>query len=237
MESSAIVFPSEGGGGGGGPASEDIIHRVPKDSRRMLCIIFDAFKTQYNDDYVPKKCSVYDITTGANICTYFIAPPYTWEQLNTVSRDVNTFLSRYIIGTDWYDGNITFDQFLMCLTKHSANASQIFTKGIQCQKYLAKILGRNVIDIEPLLKELHPDVVDRFKLQLPTVNCAYMDHTRRFVREGFQTQQYTCCQNRAFLYGNIVRYYLRHTSRVELKKQTDTPLPEHINSAVEETSS
>src|SRR5579859_792920 len=187
--------------------------------RHMYCVIFDAFRTTTNDEYVPKKCSLFDITTGTNICTYFIAPPYPWEHLQQTSRSVNSFLSRYLIGANWYDGNITFDHFIMCMLNHSENASYIFTKGLQCQQYLSKILGRSVIDIEPLLTELPTGVVTRMKKELPMLNCAYMDHTRRFFREGFEEPQYTCCQGRAFLYGKIVRYYMKHTQREQLKKQ------------------
>lgn len=201
-----------------------------KSTGHKYCIIFDAFRTATNDEYVPKKCSVYDITTGSNICTYFVAPPYPWEQLNATSRNVNSFLSRYLIGAGWYDGNITYEQFIMNMLRHSETASQIFTKGLQCQKYLMKILGRPVVDIEPLLKELSTESVEKIKSQLPTVNCAYMDHTRKFFVKEFNDPFYTCCQNRAFLYGNLVRYYLRNTGHRELNKQVEQMTSsEHIN--------
>jgi hypothetical protein len=191
------------------------------DKRHSYCIIFDAFRTTWNDTYVPKKCSVYDVTTGTNICTYFVCPPYPWEQLHATSRNVNSFLSRYLIGTSWYDGNITYDHFMMCMLKHSESAHMIFTKGAQCQQFLSTILGRPVIDIEPLLTEIPTEIVTKFKKELPLINCAYMDHTRRYFKEGFQDPQYTCCQSRAFLYGNVVRYYIKNAEGTELKKQMD----------------
>jgi hypothetical protein len=192
----------------------------------MYCIIFDAFRTEYNDAYVPKKCSVFDITTGNNICTYFISPPYPWEQLTEESRCVNSFISRYLTGTAWYEGNITYDHFMMCLLKHSENASHIFTKGLQCQQYLSKILGRPVNNIETLLLEISPEIVIKMKKDLPVLNCAYMDHTRKFFREGFQDPQYTCCQARAYLYGNITRYYMQNKSTAGLEATSiNTPPP------------
>jgi hypothetical protein len=201
------------------------------EGRHMYCIVFDAFRTINNDDYVPKKCSIYDVTTGTNICTYFISPPYPWEELHTTAKSVNSFLSRYLIGTNWYDGHVTYDHFMMCLLKYSENAPHIFTKGIQCQQYLSKILGRPVVDIEPLLTEIPAEIVTRFKKELPLISCAYMDHTRKFFKQGFQDPQYTCCQSRAYLYGNIVRYYIVNTERVELKRQIQNNINRTSSSA------
>src|SRR5579859_4002185 len=190
------------------------------------CIIFDAFRTSKNDEYVPKKCSVFDITTGVNISTYFVCPPYPWDQLHVMAREVNSFISRYIIGVGWYEGNVTHDQFIMALLKHSESASQIFTKGDQCVSYLTKVLGRTIYDIEPLLKEIPEVVSSKLRSDLPMMECAYTNHERKFFTDGFCHPRYTCCQNRAFLFGNLMRYYLSSTQHVELHKQIASKLRE-----------
>jgi hypothetical protein len=184
-----------------------------------LCIIFDGFRTSKTEGYVPKKCSFFNISTGTNLATYFIGPPYPWETLHTTARDVNSFISRYAIGTSWYSGEMPFDKFMIALLRHADGAAQIFTNGANRVKYLAKVLGRRVFDIEPLMKEIPADVIQTFKNDLPKMQCAFMDHTRTFFSIGYEAPQYSCCQDRAYFYGHIMRYYFTSTGQKEFKKQ------------------
>ena len=180
---------------------------------KKICVIFDAFQNDA-DGYIPKKCSFFNISTGA-ICTYFIEPPFPWEMLHPSVRDVNSFIGRYILGTSWYSGEISFDRFMMLLFQQADSAEEIYTKGPTCVRYLSQLLGRIVFDIENIMREVPAHTVDRLKKDLPKMNCMMMDHKRKNFTPGFDLPEYSCCQNRAYLYGHVVIYYLEKAKRRE----------------------
>jgi hypothetical protein len=192
---------------------------------QKLCIIFDAFQGNKNDSYIPKKCSIFNITTGTNISTYHIGPPFPWETLNSQTRNVNSYIGRYIIGMNWYSGELAYDKFLIILQRHSDNASQIFTKGATCAKYLTSILGRQVFNIENIINEVSEYDKQTYLSELPSMKCMFTDHKRRWRTAGFDTKEYTCCQDRAYYYGHVVMHYLKTSTNIHLYDETQIPIP------------
>lgn len=173
-----------------------------------LVITFDAFvgDEQPQPDYIVKKLAISNVNTGATQM-WFFGPPFPWYRLSERARNRNCFVSNYITGTSWFDGYLPYEQLQMVLLKYTERASEIYVKGQTCVKYLTNMLGRPVINMDPLISEMPPEVIRFLKLTVKPLRCM-MDHRRVHSRPGFDGAEYTCCQDRAHLFGHVMRRYL-----------------------------
>lgn len=173
-----------------------------------LVICFDAYQSNdpKKDLYLPKKVAIYNIDRGS-LQTWMFGAPFDWYDLDPKVKTANQFISCYITGTSWFDGYLPYQYLQMILLKYTERASEVYTKGANCAKYLTNILGRHVINIEPLIAELPPTSVENLMRTVPTTKCM-MDHTRICFRPGYDTREYSCCQDRAYFYGHCIRTYL-----------------------------
>lgn len=177
-----------------------------------LVIMFDAFRGNHPDDrhediYLPKKLAIYNVDTGG-LQMWTFRSPFPWYVLNQTAMQANNFISRYVIGVNWNYGDIPYRFMKPMLLKYTKNAGEIYSKGANCCKYLTHILGdRYVMDIEWLLEDIPVSNIEQIKHSIPSMRCV-MDHTRTYsIPDKFDSLDYSCCQDRAFYYGHVVRAY------------------------------
>ena len=188
---------------------------------RQIFIAFDTFQSDEPHTYIPKKCSIFDIGSATNISTYYVGPPFPWEQLSREVRKTNAYISHQITGLNWFEGDLPYDRFLMALLNHAQSADEIYTKGKNCVRYLSGLFGRPVLDIEPLMATMPKAIIKQLRRDLPKMNCMFTYHERRFPFTPDHAKEYSCCQDRAFFYGHVIMHYLKSGDQKRINTVTE----------------
>jgi hypothetical protein len=176
-----------------------------EDRTDEIVIAMDCFRGNQPDSLMVKKLAIYNITTDGSGYYHFF-PERSWSDLHHVAREANTFATKYIHNLPYYSGNITYDQLPMILLEHTNRAAVVYAKGCQNTKFLTELIGRPVINIELLMKEMPRDDIIYLKENLPSRMCLD-DHRRKHRTTGFDTEFYSCCMDRSYFWGEVVKMY------------------------------
>lgn len=109
-----------------------------------------GFKKPHNE-FVYKEVAIVPLEADTQPTVLLFAPPYNWSLLPTRYKSENTWLERNFLGISWNDGDIPYDEVDETLKSHLKNASRIYVKGIEKQKWLSRLkpnIVKNLGDFE-----------------------------------------------------------------------------------------
>ena len=165
-----------------------------------MVITFDAFTGNgKNNDYIIKAITFYNISNGG-IQTFEFYAPFQWEQLSQKARHTNAYIKTCLMNRGWYDGHISYNQLPIILLRHTENVDEIYSKGENCVSYLSSMLGRQVFNVEDVIRKMSRERVEEIRKNLHPLKC--ISNHSRIAITGLA--EYTCCQDRAWLWGNIL---------------------------------
>jgi hypothetical protein len=188
-----------------------------RDKNEEIVIAMDCFRGNRPDSLMVKKLAIYNVTTGGQGSFHFF-PQHPWSDLHDVAKQANSFATRYIHNHRYYSGNITYDQLPVILSEHTDNASTIYAKGCSNVKFLTELIGRPVINIELLMKQIPRESIEYLKDHLPESICLD-NHKRIYKTPGFESENYSCASDRAHFWGQVVKLF-KEQQREELSSST-----------------
>jgi hypothetical protein len=179
--------------------------REPVHQTDEIVIAMDCFRGNRPDSLMVKKLAIYNITTEGQGSFHFF-PQCPWTDLHEGARNANSFATRYIHDLKYHGGNIRYDLLPLILFEHTDRAAIIYAKGCQNVKFLSDLIGRPVVNIELLMKEMPRQQIEHLKKTIQTNTCLE-DHKRKYRTAGFDGEFYACCVDRAYFWAHIVKAY------------------------------
>lgn len=171
-------------------------------------VVFDAFVDAAKDiSYVIKACAIADVHKPA--CQQFdFKPPYEFARLGIDARKQNNYLTRNHHGLSWEDGTISYDQMWPVIKSKLQTAHRIFTKGDQPARYLSRMLGREVHNVEKSFADEFESTREENEIRFPKCLLSHDGLMGATQRDYVIRLADCCCFSRCCKIVNRLKYLL-----------------------------
>ena len=100
-----------------------------------------------NHEFLPKEVSI--ISLQDNVAGHWIiAPPCPYEELPEDVKSSNDYISRRMLGIQWFDGEVSLRKLRHHLYNVARKASRIYVRGDRKARYIESIMARKIINLE-----------------------------------------------------------------------------------------
>ncbi|KAL7289983.1 hypothetical protein TKK_0015715 [Trichogramma kaykai] len=99
-----------------------------------------------NNTIIAKELALMPIAYDGNPETWFIKPPYEWEQLDEKTKTYNEFIM-YRDGMEWDSGVIEYECIKTMLDQRLKDAKTIFVRHFKVGEWLASYGFHNLCDV------------------------------------------------------------------------------------------
>lgn len=111
-------------------------------------IEFEGFQL-HPHSFIVKELSFYAIDDGRHNRWTFL-PPSSWKKLSSKKRQSYAWVTRNCHLMKWKSGNLPYSQLRRILLSLFASFTTIYTKGPEKAKFLKKLSGREILDLNQL---------------------------------------------------------------------------------------
>lgn len=106
-----------------------------------------GFKKPLNE-FILKELAIISLGDDVPPRVFLFSPPSHWKLLPAKYRSENDWLRKNYLGISWNEGDIPYEDVGDILRSHLEGATKIHVKGLQKQKWIQNIIGKNVINVE-----------------------------------------------------------------------------------------
>lgn len=110
-----------------------------------VIIEFEGFQLQ-PDSFIVKELAFFDVKYGYHGRWSFLAP-HPWEQLSAKHRKTFSWLTHHCHGIQWDYGDLPYSALQLILTSLFVSYTDIYSKGLEKCKFLEKLCGRKILDL------------------------------------------------------------------------------------------
>jgi hypothetical protein len=157
----------------------------------MRSVIHFSGFTGDNDTIIVKELAIIDPDLDCSQ-TWILKPPFPITNLCKATRFNNINLSEYVIGLNWTEGEVDYQDIKNILTIYTQRSTSLYTYGVRRQQFLQDILQKSVINLEDL------NCPKYNHLAFPSRTCAHPLH---------QFANFRCALKEASCYGSFLKYH------------------------------
>lgn len=93
------------------------------------------------NDFIAKEVAILGVQEGSIPLVFTFKSPTQWSKLPIDEQCAARWLEQNFHGISWSSGKIPYEQLSVVLGKYLKSAEKVYTKGLQKQKFLQKLLS------------------------------------------------------------------------------------------------
>jgi len=137
----------------------------------VYIVDFQAFRDDCNS-FVLKEVAITSLNSE-KITHCIVKSPFHLEELSTKRKREAHWLVQNYHGISWNEGNVSAEQMIQLLVSTTQDANQILIKGVERAKFLRKLIGKPVFDLD----EIKCPGVRYLTEQKSYFSCTFRNHS------------------------------------------------------------